>query len=69
MLVRPGWGAWAGCRMLRVIAPLASLVLHEVGFGKTLAREALANRIWIVLDPGTYILPGFIDPGVRGVIP
>ena len=69
MLVRPGWGGWAGCRTLHAIAPWASLVLHEVGFSKTLARETLVNRIGIVLDLGTCILPGFIDPGVGGVIP
>ena len=69
MLVRPRWGAWAGCRMLHAIVPWVGLMLHEVGFSKTLAREALANRIWVVLDPGTCILLGFIDPGVGGVIP
>ena len=54
---------------MRAVMPWIGLVLREVGFSKTLAREALANWIWVVLDPGGCILPGSADPVVGGVIP
>ena len=51
------------------VMPRIGLVLCEVGFRKTLAREASANWIWVVLDPGTYFPPGSADPSVRGAVP
>ena len=54
---------------MHVAMPWIGLVSCEASFSKTLAREALANRVWVVLDPGTNFLPGSADAGVRGTVP
>ena len=67
-MLASGCSSRVGDRTLHVVVPGVGLVLHEVGFGKTLVWKALVDRVGIVLDPGTHFLPGFVDPGVRGAV-